>query len=146
MNTQQLVPRGRSSAVREPQRRPRGGRDRMIGVLLVALAGAAIGVSCTSTAVELPADPVYDELFGEVTEVVLASDAHAIVSLKTSQETVWLPAGPETHVSVGGFVIPPVELVDCVGFSAVVLCRREGEVCRETRFIGVEPRPRRKRT
>jgi hypothetical protein len=118
----------------------------MFRILLLVLAGAAIGVSCSDTSVELPADPVYDELFGEVTEVVLASDVQAVVSLKTTQETVWLPAGPETQISVGGFGIPPVELVDYVGFSAVVLCRKQGDVCRETRFIGLEPRPRKKRT
>jgi hypothetical protein len=118
----------------------------MIRFLLVAVASATIGASCTDTSAELPADAVYDELFGEVIEVVLASDMQAVVSLRTSHETVWLSTGPETHVSVGGFVIPPVELVDYIGFPAVVLCRREGEVCRETRFIGLEPRPRKKRT
>jgi hypothetical protein len=118
----------------------------MIGMLLLAVAGAAIGISCTNTSAEPPAEAVYDELFGEVIEVVLASDARAVVSLRTTEEIVWFSAGPETHVSVGGVVIPLVELVDYVGFPAVVLCRKEGEVCRETRFIGLEPRPRRKRT
>ena len=132
--------------MREPGGRQGTGRRHMVRFLLVAVAGAAIGVGCTNSSARQPADPVYDELSGEVMEVVLASDIQAVVSLRTSLETVWLSAGPETHVSVGGFVIPPAELVEYIGFPAVVLCRKEGEVCRETRFIGLEPRPRRKRT
>jgi hypothetical protein len=118
----------------------------MIRILLVALAGAAIGVSCADTSGGSPAGPVYDESTGEVIEVVLSSEVDVVVSLRTDRGTVWLPAGPETQVSVGGYTILPVELVDYVGFSALVMCRKEGEVCRETRFIGLEPRPRKKRT
>jgi hypothetical protein len=118
----------------------------MFRMLLAALAGAAIGVSCTDTSVESRADPAYDELFGEVIQVVPSSEAEVVVALQTDGETVWLPAGPQTHVSVGGHLIPPLELQDYVGFSAVVICRKRGEMCRETRFVGLESRPRRKHT